>query len=498
MMNPWFIGPSRISRRSALLGLGVTAFVGAGCGRGQAGAVPVESAVMPLSRMGVDRFASRDQWQVLRRAFEAAAHDGFALQGDPDARYRHDGALTLAGVSFDGQGAHLVSLSDGPQVLRCIGQGWRLANLTLLGAATGRDPDNQKNGLLIGDHDQAPASDFTIEDVLVSGVGPGRGFAGAGIMFNNAHHGRILRARVQDSKADGFHVTNRSSDLSFLAPSSERTGDDGFAVVSYRSQHQPCHGIRVQNGTVLAPVGRGFSVVGGRDVRYENCRIERSAAAGVYFYGENDYDTFGVADCHLIAAQLRNCVTGIGMPPGFAHAAIMMGGREGSDTPPGGSLTRGATGCRIVQARIQGAGQGCFAGIALNQYAVGSRIDAADIRELLALRRDRQPNGIEIGGRDTVVTAPQMNGIAGTPIIVARSAAGTCMIDRAHVRRGRMTPSPTDSFNTNCYVDDAPALTSMTLSNSRFEQGPKRLTTNLLRRGKLRLTNNLLNGKAAS
>jgi hypothetical protein len=443
--------------------------------------------VLPLSRFGVDRFATRDQWPALRRAFEAAHAEGFDLVADPYASYRHDGVLMLDGVSLEGGGCTFIALSDGPQVLRCIGSGWRVANLRLLGAARTRTSANEGNGIMIGDGNARPATDFVLENVTVDAVGPGRGVAAAGMMFSNASKGRIVRPIVRHSMADGIHVTNGSHNLIFDQSVCEDTGDDGFAVVSYRGQGRLCHTITVNDGVSRVSAARGCSVVGGRDVIYRRFTAERSSAAGAYFYGEDAYDTFGVYRCRLIDPILRQCVTGRGQAPEFSNAALILGGRDGLDMVDGISIPRGASECIVTNPIVEGAGAACTAGISTHQYAIRPRITGGRLSDLVSSNGSLRANGVEIGGRDVTVSGIRMNDIAGLAIVVLKTASGTCLVDGPHVTGSLTRPGPIDSF---VYADPAPALRRMTIRGGRFAKGPGKLAIDLLPANRLHLVGN--------
>lgn len=475
------------SRRHVMGGIAGTIFATAACqGRTTQAPRPVRP-VRSLSQFGIDRLSRRDQWARLKQAFEAAHHDGFDLLGDPDAHYRHDGALSLDGVSFDGQGCTLAALSDGAQVLRCIGRDFRIANLRLLGAATARTSDNWHNGLWIGDEGGQSATDFVIENVTVDAVEPGRGVAAAGFMFNDAHRGRILHPVVRRSFADGIHVTNGSSDLLFVSPLSEATGDDGFAVVSYVRQRHICRNIRAVNGISRDSAARGFTVVGGVDVVYDRPRIERSAAAGVYLYGEESFDTFGVARCRVVAPVIHDCVTGHKLPTGFSQGAITIGGRAGEDVVDGLRVTRGAADCVITDPVVEGVGPACRAAIVTHQFAIRPRITGARLANIVSNNPALQPNGIDIGGRDVTVERPQMRDIAGVAIVVTTTASGRCTVVAPRVDGSRLRGGPVDSA---IYAEQAPALQTLEVRDGLFARGPRQLSISLLPPGKLRLAGN--------
>lgn len=482
-----------VPRRDVLVGLATSLLATTSCqGRaGQAGnsaqATGRRRPAHPLSRFGVDRFSNRDQWARLKLAFAAAHDGGFDLEGDPDAQYHHDGPLSLDGVSFDGQGCTLRALSDGPQVLRCIGRNFRIANLRILGAASARTSDNWDNGIWIGDEGGQSASEFVLDNVTVDAVSPGRGVAAAGFMFNDAHHGRIIRPVVRRSFADGIHITNGSSDLVFDRPLSESTGDDGFAVVSYVRQKRICRNIRAIDGISRDSAARGFTVVGGVDVVYERPQIERSAAAGLYLYGEGAFDTFGVERCQVIAPVIRNCVTGRNLPTGFGQAAITIGGREGEDLVEGQHVTRGAADCVVHDPVVEGVGPACYAAVAMHQFAIRPRITGAKLINIAAANAATRPNGIEIGGRDVIVENPQMTNIAGVAIVLNRTASGQCQVTAPMVSGSRLAGGPVDSI---IYVENASALTNMVVRGGRFSRGPKRLSISLVPAGKLHLEDN--------
>lgn len=486
-------GSTMLSRRHVLTGLAAT--VATSC-RGRAvgstdGPVSPTVPARPvrhLSDMGIDRFSRADQWSRLKAAFQAA-HDGrFDLVADPDADYRHDGPLSLDSVSFDGRGCTFTPLSDGPQVLRCVGEGFRIANVCLLGAATTRSPDNWYNGIWIGDEGGHPATNFVIEDVTVDRVGPGRGVATAGFMFNNAYRGRIVRPVVRHSLADGIHCTNGSSDLLFDHPMSESTGDDGFAVVSYRRHGQICRNIRVLDGISRDSAARGFSVVGGIDITYERPVAERASAAGVYLFGEVSYDTYGIARATVIDPVVRGCVTGRKLPPEFSQGAITVGGRDGEDVVDGEHVARGAVDCVVRNPVIEGVGSRCWAAILLDEFAVRPRVSGAVLTNIIPPTGSTvQSNGLHLGGRDMTIDHPRLTDIAGLAIVVSRTASGRCVVNAPVVNGSHLRGAPVDSA---IYAEAAPHLTELVVRDGVFRRGPGKLAVTLLPEERVHLTNN--------
>jgi len=484
-MTVFYPHPSR-----RMVAAGAVMLVGSAACRDRASAGPRPARqVRTLSSLGVDRFTGRDQWSRLRDAFQAAHAGGFDIAADGDADYRHDGPLLLDGVSMDGHGCTLTALSDGPQVLHCVGDGWRVANLRVLCAARARTAENYANGVMVGDEDGRPATNFVLENVVVDAAAPGCGAGGTGFMFNSASRGRVSRVTARRSWADGIHVTNGSHDLVFERPLSENTGDDGFAVVSYRAHGRLCHSIRVTDGISRDSGARGCSVVGGRDVIYERFVAERSAAAGAYLYGEEAFDTYGVYQCRLIAPVLRNCVTGRGLPTGFAQAVITIGGRNGADTMNGAVLSRGAVDCVVTDPVVEGVGASCWAGISMHQYAVNTRITGGSLSNLVPTSGSFRPNGVEIGGHNLVVEGVCMRNVAGIAVVVTVTASGNCVVNRPEVTGSLLRPGPISSY---VYVDVAPAVRRITVMDGRFTGGPAQLAIDRLPRGRVRLLNNRL------
>lgn len=476
------------SRRQVIAGL-ATSLVSATACHGQTTTSFARRPTRSLSSLGIDRFATRDQQTVIQRAFDAAHEGGFDLVADPDANYHHDGPLTLAGVSFDGRGCTFTPMSDGPQAFRGSGRDFRIANLRLLGSATTRLPDDWHNGLWIGEEGR-PAQNFTIENVTVDSVGPGRGVATAGFMFSNAFNGRIIRPVVRHSLADGIHCTYGSSNLLFDHPLSESTGDDGFAVVSYRRHGRISRNIRVINGISRDSAARGFSVVGGLDITYERPVAERASAAGIYLFGESSYDTYGVARARVIAPVVRGCVTGRQLPPDFNQGAITIGGREGEDQIDGERVARGAVDCVISDAVIEGAGARCWAGVLIEEHAVRPRISRATMSNIVPPTGSTlQSFGLHLGGRDMVIDRPRLTRIGGIAVVVTRTASGQCIVTAPQVNGSSVKGGPVDSV---IYAENAPHLTRLIVRDGVFSNGPRRAAVVVLPESKVQLSNNQL------
>jgi hypothetical protein len=216
----------------------------------------------------------RDDTDAIDRAL-LAMRPGDTLTFPP-GRYEHDRVLVVAvpGARLTGAGATLVATAERASAVRVDADDVVVDGLTLTVAATTRrweSPEQHK--VWVSGHRGVVLRDITIT-----------GSAAAGIFVDGAASGfRIERARVSDTRADGIHITGGAHDGQVVDPVIARTGDDGVAVVSYERDTDTCSAITVTHPQVLGTTwGRGLSVVGGRDVRFNDVQVEDSNAAAIY------------------------------------------------------------------------------------------------------------------------------------------------------------------------------------------------------------------------
>lgn len=345
----------------------------------------------PLGTYGVVANSYADQTGAINAAVARARADGVEiLRGEAGAVYRHAGTITFDGVGFDGQGATLLSLVGAQSALTMSGHGGVLRQVRLAGAATGRGSELRHCGLVV------TASDFRVEDVRIDGSAPGRGFAGAGAMFFGARRGVIRNLRVEDSHADGIHVTYGSEDLTFHGGGVFGSGDDGFAVVSYLGDGRLCKGISTEGMVIVEPRARGIAIVGGHRIRHDRIQISRSSAAAIYVCSEPEYDTYGVTDWQVKNFIASDCVTGIGLAKDFTQAIILIYGRAKAHGV-GNAIVFAVTDGELA-GRVTGMGQRAPSALDTNNnYIVRIRYD-------LMLERIRGANASGyatlLGGRD--------------------------------------------------------------------------------------------------
>jgi Pectate lyase superfamily protein len=238
--------------------------------------------------------------------------------------------IRLDGVKLVGLGSSSVlhSLNWRRQAIFVYGSGSEIRNLTLTGvSAPGRQADWEMTRItLFG------ATNFVIDSIAIEGS------AAAGIQTAQAaNNGRITNSTIRNTLSDAIHMTDRAGNIEVSNNRIENAGDDGIAVVSYQSDGGLVHDITARNNVVLNNRwGRQMSVVGGRNVLYENNRLENnlSSWACLYVAQENSYATFGARDVIARNNTLRNC----GGQSTY-HGAVMIY-TDGSDSNINVTLSR--------------------------------------------------------------------------------------------------------------------------------------------------------------
>ena len=130
----------------------------------------------------------------------------------------------------------------------------------------------------------------------------------------------ISDVTVRDTRADGIHNTDGSSDGRIIRPRIYNSGDDGVSIVSYRTQ-DITHDILVESPEFYSNHwGRAYSVVGGSSVTFNNVYAEYSAAAGIYVAAESSFNTYGVNDVTFNGGTL----VGVNTNASVDHGAILV------------------------------------------------------------------------------------------------------------------------------------------------------------------------------
>ena len=267
----------------------------------------VSSASIPAGAISITAHGARcdghsDDSAAIAAAITAARAQGVAV-AVPAGICAYGDLIRLDGVKLLGAGPQSVlhALDWSRQSIFVSGDGVEIRNLTLAGV---RAPSRQANWeatriTLFG------ATNFVIDHITIEGS------AAAGIQTaDGASRGRITNNRITDTLSDAIHLTDRASHLTVEGNRIEGAGDDGIAVVSYQSDGGLVHHITARNNVVLNNRwGRQMSVVGGRDILYENNYLEANLAAFacLYIAQERPYATYGAKRVVVRYNTLTSC-----------------------------------------------------------------------------------------------------------------------------------------------------------------------------------------------
>jgi hypothetical protein len=198
--------------------------------------------------------------------------------------YPHSGVviLTVPNVHIEGNGATLAATNDLTSSVEIRANGVSVSNLNLTAPIGGTRYSGLEQQKLYVHADGVRLNDITIT-----------GSAGAGVLLDGASNFVLNQVTVRDSRADGIHMTRGSNHGQVNNPLTERTGDDGVAVVSYGPQFgvndPPCHNITIEspvvNGTTF---GHGVTVRGGENITYRNVKVSGTSGAGVFVDTEGE------------------------------------------------------------------------------------------------------------------------------------------------------------------------------------------------------------------
>jgi len=265
---------------------------------------------------------------------------GATLKLDPKT-YQHSGVVTITvpNVHIEGNGATLEATNDLTSSVQIRADGVSVSNLNLTAPIGGpRYSANEQHKLYVHG-DGVRLSGITIT-----------GSAAAGVFLDGANNFVLDRVTVRDSRADGIHMTMGSSNGQVNNPLTERTGDDGVAVVSYGPQFGssagPCSNIVINspviNGTTY---GQGITVRGGNNITYNNIRVSDTSGAGVFlssegapFFTQSTKNVIvaggSVNNANVTPGNVMGAVAIYGEYPGFATTDVTLSDLTITNTPP--------------------------------------------------------------------------------------------------------------------------------------------------------------------
>lgn len=226
--------------------------------------------------------------------------------------FYHSGVLRIeaAGITINGNGATLQATNDATSAVEIVADHVSVSNMTFGANQTGpRYGALEQHKLVIGGN-----YDY-VSKVTINGA------AGAGVFVNGAGWFTLSGVTVNNSRADGIHMTNGAHDGTVTDAVTNNTGDDGIAIVSYIPDGNICRNITINNPTVNGTIwGRGVSVVGGQNITYNNIKVSKTNAAGIYIAAEPSYNTMGVNGVIVNGGT----VTGANYNASVVHGAILV------------------------------------------------------------------------------------------------------------------------------------------------------------------------------
>lgn len=137
------------------------------------------------------------------------------------------------------------------------------------------------------------ATDFLIDNIHVHGS------PSVGIMIHNSQNGTVNACTVENTLADGIHITNLSKNISITNNRTINSGDDCLGIVSYRSQGGQVQHITVANNKFEANVlsdSRGVAVVGSKFVSITNNSFVNINGAAFWAQYDSGFNTYGASN----------------------------------------------------------------------------------------------------------------------------------------------------------------------------------------------------------
>jgi|HubBroStandDraft_3_1064219.scaffolds.fasta_scaffold00444_3 hypothetical protein len=237
--------------------------------------------------------------------------------------YPHGGVVTITvpNVHIEGNGATLAATNDLTSAVEIRANGVSVSNLNLTAPIGGKRYSGLEQQKLYVLH----ADGVRLNDITVTGS------AGAGVLLDGASNFVLNRVTVRDSRADGIHMTRGSNNGQVNNPLTERTGDDGVAVVSYGPQfvgvnEPPCRNITIEspvvNGTTF---GHGVTVRGGENITYRNVQVSGTSGAGVFI--DTEAAPFFLQSVNGATVE-GGTVTAANTTPGSAVGALVAYGQS--------------------------------------------------------------------------------------------------------------------------------------------------------------------------
>lgn len=199
-----------------------------------------------------------------------------------DGQYRHSAPLTITAraARVVGRG-RLIGTNSSACALVIAADDVTVEDITLAVLPTVRHTNMESAALLVGA--DSPVRGFRARRLHLTGSGA--------LIRRQSSDFLLEDVLVTDSQGDGIHMTNGVHHGVVSRPTVINSGDDGVAVVSYRSDPSACRDIVIRSPRVRSVrLGRGVSVVGGVDVRIHDVDISQTSGAALYIACEDNAD----------------------------------------------------------------------------------------------------------------------------------------------------------------------------------------------------------------
>lgn len=432
--------------------------------------------VRHISEFGVVPNAAYDQTDALNAAFLEAAKQGAIVMTKQGEIYRHARTLSPpAGTIWQTNGASLIA-TEAVTIAIYIGD-----DTHILGAPKLYAPNaTARSALLEAARIVVIGTRWTLDRPVVDGA------ASVGIMKFGCSYGTMTSPVVRNTKADGIHTTYGAHHNTTTYPLVENVGDDCVAYVGYTGDGRTIDNEILIGGRGLYGHARGLTAIGVRNFSSTNWYAEGCFGAGVYTGGEDAggveaANSFGTSNVLIDAPVIINCCQNVTV----GHAAIMVFGRDGTNTGPGGEqISRSALSTRIVNPTV-GGGPGAAEAIRVAHGAEGTQILYLKARDVT--NAARAPNLVTINGHNTTLVQPEGIAIGGNGVLIGPQATGFVVIDRPVMEQMGVN-NPT-SYAAFLACDPAAQVSRVDVINARLRTsaGLKNLLGGVFPDGALRL-----------
>jgi hypothetical protein len=301
--------------------------------------VAVAAAVVLAVAFGGAAVANADLGDDTTGALQAkfdGLRPGDTLTLDPGT-YQHGAMLyiNVPGVKINGNGATIEATNPAAAALVIQADNVTLSNVNLVAPVGLPRQDGTSQTMLV----------FGNNGVTVSGVNI-TGGSSAGMYIPHASNFRIEGVTIRDTAADGIQLTAGSNTGQLNHVTTERTGDDGIAVVSYVGGPAVgmCHDIVVNSPVVLSNnQARGLVVAGGERITFNNINVANTSAAGLFVGSQAAFFTGATSGVTVNGGSINGAnytafpmgaVTVYSGSPGYAVSDVTIAGVTISNTPP--------------------------------------------------------------------------------------------------------------------------------------------------------------------